>query len=259
MEKNKNTQVNYSRQKTEFVYKLKTNRPSLRTKCRRPLLAAPRILPCPPKMSLRTSPQTGVAIRTPRAPHFLSRVGGGDCPPSCQPIPAHCRGRQSGHFLETGSLLPPPAALRRFPRRPADMHRTPCPASVGRGAHTPPLAAHRTTKPCHCEERSDVAIRTPFAPHLQPMRRGGVLPRPICRTLPVISCRAAPTCAAARHALHPQRRGTLTPPYRHFTNSVGDDAPIALYAPLLAKTLSLRGAERRGNPYSFCTAPPTYA
>ena len=104
-------------------------------------------------------------------------VGGGDCPPSCQPIPAHCRGRQSGHFLETGSLLPPPAALRRFPRRPADMHRT--------------------TKPCHCEERSDVAIRTPFAPHLQPMRRGGVLPRPICRTLPVISCRAAPTCAAA--------------------------------------------------------------
>ena len=124
-------------------------------------------------------------------------VGGGDCPPSCQPIPAHCRGRQSGHFLETGSLLPPPAALRRFPRRPADMHRTPCPASVGRGAHTPPLAAHRTTKPCHCEERSDVAIRTPFAPHLQPMRRGGVLPRPICRTLPVISCRAAPMCAAA--------------------------------------------------------------
>ena len=124
-------------------------------------------------------------------------VGDGDCPPSCQPIPVHCRGRQSGHFLETGSLLPPPAALRRFPRRPADMHRTPCPASVGRGAHTPPLAAHRTTKPCHCEERSDVAIRTPFAPHLQPMRRGGVLPRPICRTLPVISCRAAPMCAAA--------------------------------------------------------------
>ena len=45
----------------------------------------------------------------------------------------------------------------------------------------------------------------------QPMRRGGVLPRPICRTLPVISCRAAPMCAAARHALHPQRRGTQAP------------------------------------------------
>ena len=137
------------------------------------------------------------ALPVPRRGRRLPTVVPADSPPSCQPIPAHCRGRQSGHFLETGSLLPPPAALRRFPRRPADMHRTPCPASVGRGAHTPPLAAHRTTKPCHCEERSDVAIRTPFAPHLQPMRRGGVLPRPICRTLPVISCRAAPTCAAA--------------------------------------------------------------
>ena len=49
-------------------------------------------------------------------------VGGGDCPPSCQPIPAHCCGRQSGHFLETGSLHPPLAALRRFPRRPAAGH-----------------------------------------------------------------------------------------------------------------------------------------
>ena len=37
--------------------------------------------------------------------------------PSCQPAPSRCRGRQSGHFLETASLLPPQAALRRFPRR----------------------------------------------------------------------------------------------------------------------------------------------
>ena len=44
-------------------------------------------------------------------------VGEGlSCPPLCQPIPGHCRGRQSGHFLEIASLLPPPAALRRFPR-----------------------------------------------------------------------------------------------------------------------------------------------
>ena len=49
-------------------------------------------------------------------------VGGGGCPPSCQPIPGHCRARQSGHFLEIGSLLPPLAALRRFPRRPARLH-----------------------------------------------------------------------------------------------------------------------------------------
>ena len=53
-------------------------------------------------------------------PHSMQRsVGAGfSCPPSCQPIPGHCRVRQSGHFLETGSLHPPPAALRRFPRPP---------------------------------------------------------------------------------------------------------------------------------------------
>ena len=114
-------------------------------------------------VSLRTSAHTGVAIRTPprTAPykgHGLPRrcaprndifvkiiplcVGVGDCPPSCQPIPVHCRGRQSGHFLEIGSLLPPPAALRRFPRRPARI-APPRPASVGRGALTslPPRTA----------------------------------------------------------------------------------------------------------------------
>ena len=69
--------------------------------------------------------------------HIAVFVGGGDCPPSCQPIPVHCRGRQSGHFLEIGSLPPPPAALRRFPRRSA-CTAPPCPASVGRGDYTPP-------------------------------------------------------------------------------------------------------------------------
>ena len=43
-------------------------------------------------------------------------VGEGlSCPPSCRPTDGHCRTRQSGHFLETGSLHPPLAALRRFP------------------------------------------------------------------------------------------------------------------------------------------------
>ena len=47
---------------------------------------------------------------------FLWCVGEGlSCPPLCRPIPGHCRARQSGHFLETGSLHPPLAALRRFP------------------------------------------------------------------------------------------------------------------------------------------------
>lgn len=50
-----------------------------------------------------------------RCTSYYASVGGGGCPPSCQPIPGHCRGRQSGHFLETGLLHPPLAALRRFP------------------------------------------------------------------------------------------------------------------------------------------------
>ena len=41
-------------------------------------------------------------------------------------------------------------------------------------------------------------------------------------------------------------------------SSVGNDAPIAPYAPLLAKTLSLRGAVRRGNPYSLRAASGHY-
>ena len=37
--------------------------------------------------------------------------------PSCQPADGGCRSRQPGHFLESASLHPPQAALRRFPRR----------------------------------------------------------------------------------------------------------------------------------------------
>ena len=77
-------------------------------------------------------------------------VGEGlSCPPSCQPTDGHCRARQSGHFLETGSLHPPLAALRRFPLPwttarvapteglPIEFRRGRCPhrpASVTRGA-----------------------------------------------------------------------------------------------------------------------------
>lgn len=63
-------------------------------------------------------------------------VGAGGCPPSCQPIPGHCRVRQSGHFLETGSLHLPLAALCRFPRRPElGLYRIPCNVSLrGRSA-----------------------------------------------------------------------------------------------------------------------------
>ena len=41
-------------------------------------------------------------------------------------FPLTIRDRQSGHFLETASLFPPPAALRRFPQsRRADGYRLP--------------------------------------------------------------------------------------------------------------------------------------
>ena len=81
-----------------------------------------------------------------RCTSYYASIGGDGCPPSCQPIPGHCRGRQSGHFLETGSLHLPLAALRQFPRRPVCTHSMP---SVGRGAPprrplpTAPLAKKR--------------------------------------------------------------------------------------------------------------------
>ena len=69
-------------------------------------------------LSLRGAERRGNPYSLRAASHHYVSVGRGDCPPSCQPVSAHCRGRQSGHFLETASLLPPPAALRRFPRPP---------------------------------------------------------------------------------------------------------------------------------------------
>ena len=91
-------------------------------------------------------------------------VGAGGCPPSCQPISGHCRVRQSGHFLETGSLPLPLAALRRFPRRPDRIFPAPT------AGHTGPAL-------------QGVALSGPGG-QLPAVRRGGVLPRPptLCRT-----------------------------------------------------------------------------
>ena len=89
-------------------------------------------------------------------------VGAGGCPPSCQPIPGHCRVRQSGHFLETGSLPLPLAALRRFLRRPElGLYRIPCNVSL-RGRAAP--VAIRTPSPTECLPMAVCRGRCPHRP-----------------------------------------------------------------------------------------------
>ncbi len=95
-------------------------------------------------------------------------VGEGlSCPPSCQPTDGHCRTRQSGHFLETGSLHPPLAALRRFPLPRATARVAPTDGNKERGK-----AGRRGRRPLRTGTRSAPVIgrgRTP------PLRMIGVL------------------------------------------------------------------------------------
>ena len=87
-------------------------------------------------------------------------VGAGlSCPPSCQPTDGHCRTRQSGHFLETGSLHPPLAALRRFPLPRATARVAPTDGNKERGK-----AGRRGRRPLRTGTRSAPVIgrgRTP--------------------------------------------------------------------------------------------------
>ena len=122
---------------------------SLRSQCAHwlwqsasPVLSAPL-----PKEGWHGEAVTGGFL--PRTSCNLSVGAGFSCPPSCQPIPGHCRVRQSGHFLETGSLHPPPAALRRFPRPPTlcctpGRARGPCPTKMPCRAGLMCPAAHGT-------------------------------------------------------------------------------------------------------------------
>ena len=76
-------------------------------------------------------------------------VGAGlSCPPLCRPTDGHCRARQSGHFLETGLLHPPLAALRRFPHprataRVAPTKRQGMRCKPGFGSSGRPAPTHR--------------------------------------------------------------------------------------------------------------------
>ena len=104
---------------------------------------------------------TGVANRTPHASHSLQCFRRGRRLPTV--VPADSRPLS----------WPPIGALPR--------NRLASPATGGASPISPTTRRQRTASPqksCHCEERSDVAIRPPHAPHPQPMRRGGVLPRP---------------------------------------------------------------------------------
>ena len=105
--------------------------------------------------------------RPPLRVHYWWCVGEGlSCPPLCRPIPGHCRARQSGHFLETGLLHPPLAALRRFPLPRATARVAPTEALQG--------VQGRAESPSH-----GFTVAAPF-------RQGGRgdgsygLPQPVC-------------------------------------------------------------------------------
>ena len=85
-------------------------------------------LQCVIARALRARGKAGRCGHRPlRNSNTIRCVGAGfSCPPLCQPTDGHCRGRQSGHFLEIASLHPPLAALRRFPR--PVLTGKPCPA-----------------------------------------------------------------------------------------------------------------------------------
>ena len=121
-----------------------------------------------------------------RAPHITlpsknvianqsaDRRGNPYTPRTALPVPR--RGRRLPTVVPADSRplsWPPIGALPR--------NRLASPATGGASPISPTPRRQRTASPqksCHCEERSDVAIRPPHAPHPQPMRRGGVLPRP---------------------------------------------------------------------------------
>ena len=81
---------------------------------------------------VREKSGSGRCRHRPLRKRILWCVGEGlSCPPSCQPTDGHCCARQSGHFLETGSLHPPLAARRRFPLPRATARVAPTERFVG--------------------------------------------------------------------------------------------------------------------------------
>ena len=135
--------------------------------------------------------EAGRRGRRPLRKRIMGCVGEGlSCPPLCQPTDGHCRARQSGHFLETGLLHPPLAALRRFPLPRATARVAPTKALVG--ADDPvrpvPVTQHFVGQgPCALPwvrgERNPPVTALPCQPPLGKgaYRDGGYgLPRSVC-------------------------------------------------------------------------------
>ena len=102
----------------------------------------------------------------PSAAVFWRCVGAGlSCPPSWPPI--------GWHFLKIASLLPPPAALRRFPRPQATSRAAPteCSRRCGTGGRGRTLPLRTVTS--SAVGRADVGIG-PYG-RLQVVRWGGTM------------------------------------------------------------------------------------
>ncbi len=159
---------------------------------------------------------------------FLWCVGEGlSCPPLCRPIPGHCRARQSGHFLETGSLHPPLAALRRFPlpRATARVAPTEGLQEVRRGIHR----AKNKIAPGFCQGR----CAAPWY-HLasRPAHAGGLMK---CRYTSAL-LRARPSEPKAQEALDPAAPEPCSPvrpaPAFTYSGSLGRSANGVLFPSL---------------------------
>ena len=139
----------------------------------------------------------------------LRCVGEGlSCPPSCQPTDGHCRTRQSGHFLETGLLHPPLAALRRFPLPQATARVAPTEGykRCG-GVKNPPVTALPCQPPlgkgamgtgeadCHTSLRTGLAM-TGFCKECGTESTGGQSRPPLRMTRKFVQARFGPMWGA---------------------------------------------------------------
>ena len=135
--------------------------------CRRPTVAVP-----PTAGHTGPALQVFYRLRTPCQNPVIANQPAGWCGNPYSPCAAPSQhGETDSHVASllgmtvTRKSSCPPWGGVTTPRRPIT-HGTSCDVSVGGGVPDAPPTTHRTpAKPCHCEERSDVAIRTPPAPH----------------------------------------------------------------------------------------------